>query len=122
MILTTLARAAFAVLDIVGPQTPPPPPPAAVVVRIVDNRPVAIPGKITDGPVPCNQMLADGTVYCGEPGGETRPAPAVPEGPSQVIDTRDGFSAETGPGLMGADAEYQNALAEMYYAIRPWAR
>lgn len=117
-----LARAAFPVLDIIGPQTPPPPPPPPVVIEVVDDRPLTVPGKITDGPVPCNQTIADGTIYCGEPGSPTRPAPFVPKGPSRVIDTGDGFSAETGPDLMGADVERQKALAEMYYAIRPWAR
>lgn len=115
MILTILARAAFPVLDIVGPQTPPPPPPppqpAPVVVMVADNRPLAAPGKVTDGPVPCNQSIADGTVYCGTPG-EAAPV-------TVVVDWGDGPAETSSAWARPFDAEYDGRLNAGLCAARP---
>lgn len=134
MFYTALVRVAFPVLDIVGPQAPPPPPPLPpapiVIVVAADDRPVAVPGQITTGPVPCDQILADGSVYCGTPGSEPNPeenpAKGITSDGAVTIPDGHGFSVVTDVGSLASlvstpeTTEYQGGLEAMYCEALPF--
>lgn len=102
----------------------PPPPPPAVVVTVTSSTTLELLAA-PPAPVPCDQVLADGSVYCGEPGGGPRPNENPPgvqtEADAIDVPNEAGYSIQTGPAELGPqDPDYLAWLAEQYCAVKPW--
>lgn len=107
-----------------------PPRPVVVTARVAPDPILVIVavgaegGKFTDGEVPCDQVLADGTVYCGEPGGVERPNPNVSSSTAAnavTVDNGQGYRLETGPGeLTPQDPAYRDANVAEFCEVKPY--
>lgn len=72
----------------------------------------------------CDQVMADGTVYCGEPGGTARPNPnmaGTQTADAVTIQTAGGYMIQTGRAeLAPADPAYEARIAAQLCAAKPW--